>query len=267
MIDSHEALFLLSHCFGIPKLIYFLRSSPCFMSPDILEEFDTVIKDSVVDILNISLSEFSYEQLTLPITKGGMGLRLAKELAISGYLSSVCATENAVISLLPENIQNVENHYWMSAFNMWKQISTQNTEPENPKYQSSWDKEINDFNYQNLLSSAPTKEDSARILAVSSINASDWLKAVPIPSLGLKLDPMTHKISCSLRLGTPLCQPYTCACGKQVEPYGRHGLSCHLQQMGRRSRHDEINSLLKRALVQAKNPAITEPSNLQLLMV
>ena len=59
-IDSHEALFLLSHCFGIPKLIYFLRSSPCFMSPEILEEFDTVIKDSVVDILNISLSEFSY---------------------------------------------------------------------------------------------------------------------------------------------------------------------------------------------------------------
>ena len=104
------------------------------MSPDILEEFDTVIKDSAVDILNISLSEFSYKQLTLPIAKGGMGLRLAKELAISGYVSSVCATENAVISLLPENIQNVENHYRMSALNMWKQISTQNTEPENPKY-------------------------------------------------------------------------------------------------------------------------------------
>ena len=46
-----------------------------------------------------------------------------------------------------------------------------------------------------------------------------------------------------------------------VEPYGRHGLSCKLQ-MGRRSRHDEINKLLKRALVQAKIPAVNEPSNL-----
>ena len=32
--------------------------------------------------------------------------------------------------------------------------------------------------------------------------------------------------------------------------------------MGCRSRHDQINDLLKRALVQAKIPAITEPSNL-----
>merc|ERR1712110_418285 len=46
-----------------------------------------------------------------------------------------------------------------------------------------------------------------------------------------------------------------------VEPYGRHGLSCKFQ-MGRRSRHDQINNLLKRALVQAKIPAINEPSNL-----
>ena len=141
-------------------------------------------------------------------------------------------------------------------------MSTKNIEPANPIYQSRWDKDIIESNYQNLLSSAPTKEDTARILAVSSTNASDWLKAVPIPSLGLKLDPMTHKISCSLRLGTPLCHPYTCACGKLVEPYGRHGLSCHFQQMGRCSRHDEINSLLKRALVQSNNPAITELSNL-----
>ena len=28
-IDSHEGLFLLRHCFGIPKLTYFLRTSPC----------------------------------------------------------------------------------------------------------------------------------------------------------------------------------------------------------------------------------------------
>ena len=32
--------------------------------------------------------------------------------------------------------------------------------------------------------------------------------------------------------------------------------------MGRRSRHDNVNDLLKRALVQAKIPAVNEPSNL-----
>ena len=34
------------------------------------------------------------------------------------------------------------------------------------------------------------------------------------------------------------------------------------KQIGRRSRHDQINDLLKRALVQAKIPTVNEPSNL-----
>ena len=125
-------------------------------------------------------------------------------------------------------------------------------------YQSSWDKEICYQNYQNLLISAPNKEEKARLLAVASPNASDWLEAIPIPALGLKLDPMSHKISCSLRLGSPLCHQYTCVCGVVVEPLGCHGLSCRFQ-IGRFSRHDEINSLLKWELVQAKIPAINEP--------
>ena len=32
--------------------------------------------------------------------------------------------------------------------------------------------------------------------------------------------------------------------------------------MGRRSRHEEVNDLIKRALVQAKIPALKEPSSL-----
>ena len=45
-IDNHEALFLLQHCFSIPKLTYFLRASPCFMVRNILENVDTTIKES-----------------------------------------------------------------------------------------------------------------------------------------------------------------------------------------------------------------------------
>ena len=46
-----------------------------------------------------------------------------------------------------------------------------------------------------------------------------------------------------------------------MESNGRHGLSCK-KQIGRRSRHDEVNKLIKRAIVQAKIPAVLEPSNL-----
>ena len=90
-------------------------------------------------------------------------------------------------------------------------------------------------------------KEKARLLAVSSKNAADWLKAIPIPSLGLKLDPMTLKISCALWLGSSLCHPHQCVCGENVDPIGHHGLACK-NQMGRRIRHEEINDLLKRVV-------------------
>ena len=112
-----------------------------------------------------------------------------------------------------------------------------------------------------MLADAPSYLDRARLLAVSSESSSDWLHAIPMSTLGLKLDPMTLKISCALRLGSTLCHPHKCICGENVEPNGHHGLSCQ-NQMGKWSRHNEINDLLKRALVQAKIPAVREPHGL-----
>ena len=155
-----------------------------------------------------------------------------------------------------------ENVFWDSAFEKWKQLSSQNIPPENPIYQSNWDKEVYENNYQKLLCSSSSNAEKARLLAVSAESSSDWLHAIPIPSLGLKLDPMTPKISCGLRLGTTLCHQYQCICGVMVEPNGRHGLACRKQVTQVKSRHDNVNILLKRALVQAKIPATNEPYGL-----
>ena len=35
-IDKHDALFLLRQCFAIPKVMYFFRTGPCFMKPEIM---------------------------------------------------------------------------------------------------------------------------------------------------------------------------------------------------------------------------------------
>ena len=95
-IDSHSALYLLRNCFAMPKLTYFLRSSPCFLKPAILERYDTIIKDALVKILNIQLPEDAWNQATLPVAKGGLGLRPATEIALAGYLSSVHASSGIV---------------------------------------------------------------------------------------------------------------------------------------------------------------------------
>ena len=102
--------------------------------------------------------------------------------------------------------------------------------------------------HQEILHSASIKE-KARFLAVSSSSSSDWLHAMPIPSLGLKLDPMSLKKACGLHLGSTLCHPHKCICSVVVEANGRHGLSCN-RQTGRYSRHAQIIEIVKRSLPQ-----------------
>ena len=49
-MSSHEAIFLLKNSLAIPKLLYTLRTSPCFLSP-ILREFDKLVIRTLADVL------------------------------------------------------------------------------------------------------------------------------------------------------------------------------------------------------------------------
>ena len=75
----------------------------CFLEAEELQTYDKVIRGSLIDILNIQLSENSWNQDTLPVSKGGLGLRPASEVTLSGYLSNVSAMEKLVKDLLNQN--------------------------------------------------------------------------------------------------------------------------------------------------------------------
>ena len=260
-IDRHLALYLLKNCFAMPKLIYFLRSSPCFLKPEILKRYDTIIKDALVKIMNVQLPDEAWSQATHPVAKSGLGLRTATEVALSGYLSSVNATTGIVQSLLPSNVRGQQNPYYDSAFLEWKQRSGSVPLPQNPIFQSEWDKPLYEVRFIQLLQSVRSEAERARLLAVSAESASDWLHAIPIPSLGLHLDPMSLHIACGLRLCSTLCHPHECKCDDIVEPNGRHGLACK-KSRGRKMRHEDVNKLIKRGLDKAKLPSTLEPVGL-----
>ena len=100
----------MKNCFAIPKLTYALRTAPCFTKPNILNSYDLVIKEALQSILNTSLSEEAcWAQSTLPVKQGGLGIRLASDIALPAYLSSVCASRGITFSLLSQEIQEEEN--------------------------------------------------------------------------------------------------------------------------------------------------------------
>ena len=86
--------------------------------------------------------------------------------------------------------------------------------------------------------------EQARLRAVASEHASDWLSAVPVANLGMKLDNSSLWVAVGLRLGTKICESHKCVCGQLVDPCGRHGLSCR-NAKGTHSRHSQANDIKK----------------------
>ena len=262
-LDSHDALFLLKQCFAIPKIMYTLRTAPCFLNIEWCKEFDDTLRKALQRILNVNMDDSMWDQCSLPVSLGGIGVRRASDVAVPAYLSSVHATGNGVQAMVSDTIFNESNSFFDLAKEIWlAKVGTETPLPSNQSCQKQWDLPLSKKRFDDLFSAATTEKDRARLLAVSSKNSSDWLNAFPIPSMGLKLDDNTLKISCALRLGATICQPHKCTrCGNDVDQTGTHGLSCN-RQVGRHPRHNRINYIIKRALGVVGFNSRIEPKNL-----
>lgn len=262
-IDSHEALFLLRHCFAIPKLTYFLRSAPCFKTPQMLESYDLEMKKGLEKILNVTLDEETWTQSSLPVAKGGLRIRRATDLALPAFLASVHGADSGVSKLLPPELtqEHEECPVVAEAATLWKERVVDSNVDENNNcqqptvktVQANWDTPIYERIYQDLLDKQSTPAERARLRAVATDQASAWLNATPMSSIGLKLDNNSVRIAVGLRLGTKLCEPHKCICGQLVDPWGRHGLSCK-NAKGTNPRHAHANNLIKRALASTGTP-------------
>ena len=98
LLTAHDAFFLLKNCFSLPKLQYILRCAPCYNS-QILQLYDNTIREALQSILNITLTETAWRQATLPVRNGGIGVRLATQVALPAFLSSVASSSALVHTL------------------------------------------------------------------------------------------------------------------------------------------------------------------------
>ena len=242
--------------------MYTLRCAPSFRSTATLALYDQEIRGCLENILNVELHEKAWDQSSLPAKQEGIGIGKASDLALPAFISSAYGATNTVKKLLPDFIDTDSYQELLDARNAWAFILQDKAEqPSNLSVQALWDAPMYKKKYQDLLESETSPVDRARLLAVAAEHSSDWLSAIPVPALGLKLDNMSLRIATGLRLGSSLCQPYKCKCGDLVDTSGRHGLSCK-NAKGTFSRHQQVNDLLKRALGSAQATAILEPPGL-----
>jgi len=264
LLSAHDALFLLRNCFAIPKLTYNLRSAPCFLERQLLINYDAVIRSTLQSILNITLSDEGWEQATLPIANGGLGIRRAMDIAVPAFLSSVAGSQSLIHRLLPHNLHNSDTNdpTFIAALTEWQ--SRTKSAPVQPPFSSSqkfWDAPLVIVQEMKVLSAAPDQAGKARLIAAAAPHSGAFLNVYPCSSLGTRLDNSSLRIVVALRLGAPVCLPHVCVCGMAVDSSGRHGLS-RRKSAGRLSRHNAVNDLIKRALMSADVPSRLEPKSL-----
>ena len=265
LLPSHDSLYLLKNIFAIPKLLYIMRTAPSFMSPSLLL-YDDMLSSSMSSLFNVSLSPSSYTQASLPVRLGGLGIRSAVTLAPSAFLASLHSTAELVKQLLPIHYSTKADTLLNEALLHWHSLAPVGfpvTPPPNESMhnQRAWDHPLSTAIADHLLYNCNDITHKARLNAVRSPWAGDWLQAVPATNLGLHLDDASITISLALRLGANTVHSHTCSCGTLVTPDGHHGLSC-TRSAGRHYRHSTINNIIHLGLESAGIRSRLEPSGL-----
>ena len=97
--DPQVELQLLRHCLSCCKVIHVLRTVPPHKLHN-LSLFDDQLRNSLSRVVRTSLSDISWQQATLPLRLGGLGIRHASDICYAAYLGSCSANRDLVCQLL-----------------------------------------------------------------------------------------------------------------------------------------------------------------------
>ena len=137
LIEPHKAFFILKNCLSIPKLIYLLRSAPCFKCKEEPEVFDTAIKTNMEKICNVSFGDENLSQASLPIRHTGLGLLFAADLSLPWFLSSSHACKGLVKPFT--SLSQPGNPLWVCKRCNWRLVRTPSFITTRKGIQAAWD--------------------------------------------------------------------------------------------------------------------------------
>ena len=146
------------------KLLYVIRTSPCFLSLE-LQNFDSLVRSLLCTVLNICLNDSAWTQASLPTWCGGLGVHSAIQLAPSAYLASAVGSADLVRQIVPPRLQEAPCPEVSTALNSWREGNTE-PPPVAPTscHQKAWDSPSVTAAAVALLNAAPDEATRARLL-------------------------------------------------------------------------------------------------------
>lgn len=251
LLPRHHAFHVMQKCLGCPQIMSIIRSSPCLNSCH-LNNIDTKVREMLESLLNVLFTDTIWNQASLPIKLGGLGVRKMTEVALPAYLSSLASAKRAS-SLVSDSTAYIAYQQEFCS------KTTSDLFPSNTS-QKKLDETLCVAAQSKLLQNQNPRETS-RLLSVFDKKSGDWLKVTPNSSLGLVLEDDEFRVAVCLRLGARTNSEHVCKCGAVVDELGDHGFRCS-RNNGRILRHSMLNDCVSRALQTAGIPNKLEPSTI-----
>ena len=253
--DPHGEFTLLRSCFSLPKLSFALRTVDPTQHLLILERFDMGIRKSLEAILGTPLAYAQYQQSTLPVSMGGMGLRRATQHSSASYLASLGFSANTILEARKQQVSQPDLDQVVANLNQHTQ-DTYTADEAMASKQRVLSHSVDLHSQASLMGMANSDRDMARLHAVCQPGSRDWLNVVPSISLGLHLSSQEFVLAARYRLQMG-CKVFPTAgacpvnsCTKEMDQLGDHALACAASQE-RLARHDRLRDSLYNIASQA----------------
>ena len=169
-LHVRDAFLLLRHSIAMPRLLYILRSSPCFLTPA-LPKYDSILRSVTSSVININLQDddSAWLQASLPVNLGGLGIRSVGQLAPSAFLASAAASSSLANLFLPFRLHIIPYFIVDEALLHWEQAHEQPPPPPDASHrQKAWDLPRVEAAVQSLMGNALDARSRARLLAATS---------------------------------------------------------------------------------------------------
>jgi hypothetical protein len=64
--------------------------------PHVLQDFDLFVRHGLEAIANVSIDDATWAQSSLPVSRGGLGIRRASDISIRAFIASIAFTKDLV---------------------------------------------------------------------------------------------------------------------------------------------------------------------------
>jgi hypothetical protein len=232
--DSQIAFTLLRSCCSFGKIVFHLRTTPPQLIKEVCQDFDQKVLMCLENLLSCALDPPARNQASLPLSRGGPGLRSAAQHAPACYIASL---KNAM------EFSSLKLSLDQACVDSLNQLVSSPFQTDLNLTQSQLSSKIDSVVLEKLLSSA-SSTSKARLKSILGSHATAWLSVIPSTRLGTKFNHTQFQTAMKLFLGLPVySKDSICPCQKPLDKCGIHSLACK-SKGDIISRHNSIRDVI-----------------------